>query len=337
MGLDVLAVSDIQVRGEKEEEVGEYKVYLSGIKAGIAQWGVGLYIGKEMEPSVVAVRRDRYLTNKEIEEIINSDAFYNGVSDDQNHIGITICSPEVDCLTNEEEGPDDVTGTVEDSAVPGSIELHYVASENNEETVCKTSLPSTSQVSRSKSKKRHLTDEKSNWKNTPPVYTKLSPTSEHDIGTKREELKEQLSSLTPKQMFEELMNGNIYKFIVKEIMRYAVNMKNMQDVILTVEEVKVFVGFLLFAGYHKLPAEKLYWSEDEDVCIPIINTAMSRNKYQKLKTLLHFQDNDLAIENKHDRGFKIRSLLKMINESFQKFGIFEENLSIDEMIVKYYG
>ncbi|XP_049780678.1 craniofacial development protein 2-like [Schistocerca cancellata] len=56
MGLDVLAVSDIRVRGEKEEEVGEYKVYLSGVKAGIAQWGVGLYIRKEMEPSVVAIR-----------------------------------------------------------------------------------------------------------------------------------------------------------------------------------------------------------------------------------------------------------------------------------------
>ncbi|XP_049790145.1 piggyBac transposable element-derived protein 3-like [Schistocerca nitens] len=27
----------------------------------------------------------------------------------------------------------------------------------------------------------------------------------------------------------------------------------------------------------------------------------------------------------------------MINESFQKLGIFEENLSSDEMIVKYYG
>ncbi|XP_049764500.1 neural-cadherin-like, partial [Schistocerca cancellata] len=56
MGLYVLAVSDIRVRGEKEEEVGEYKVYLSGVKAGIAQCGVGLYMRKEIEPSVVAIR-----------------------------------------------------------------------------------------------------------------------------------------------------------------------------------------------------------------------------------------------------------------------------------------
>ncbi|XP_049780667.1 uncharacterized protein LOC126180611 [Schistocerca cancellata] len=147
------------------------------------------------------------------------------------------------------------------SARPGRQCEH----QNKEETICKTSLPSTSQASRSKSKKRRLTDEKSNWKKTPPVYTKLSQTSEHDITTKREELKEQLSSLTPKEMFEELMNENIYEFIVKETVRYAVNMKNTQDFNLTVEEVKVFAGFLLFAGYHKLPAEKLYWSEDEEL------------------------------------------------------------------------
>ncbi|XP_049762413.1 piggyBac transposable element-derived protein 2-like [Schistocerca cancellata] len=244
----------------------------------------------------MAFRRDRYLTNEQIEEIIDSDAFYNAVSDDQDHIGITVCPPEADCMTDEEEGPDDVTGTVKVSDVPWAIELHYVASENNEETVCKTSLPSTSHVSRSKLKKRRITDEKRNWKKTPPVYTKLSQTSEHGISTKREEWKEQLSSLTPKEMFEELMNENIYEFIVKETVRYAVNMKNMQDFILTVEEVKVFVGFLLFDGYHKLPAEKLYWSEDEDVGILIIKTPMSRNNYQKLKTLLHFQDNDLANE-----------------------------------------
>ncbi|XP_049957747.1 uncharacterized protein LOC126474324 [Schistocerca serialis cubense] len=240
----------------------------------------------------MAFRRDRYLTNEEIADIINSDAFYKAVSDGQDHIDITVCPPEVDCMTDEEEGPDGVTGTVEVSDVPGAIELHYLASESNEETVCKTSLSSTSQVSRSKSKKRRLTDEKSNWKKTPPVYTKLSQTSEHDISTKREELKEQLSTLTLKEMFEELMNDNIYEFIVKETVRYAVNTKNMQDFILTVEEVKVFFAFLLFADYHKLPAEKLCWSEDEDVDIPIIKTAMSRNKYQKLKTLLHFQDND---------------------------------------------
>ena len=46
---------------------------------------------------------------------------------------------------------------------------------------------------------------------------------------------------------------------------------------------------------------------------------------------------DLANDNRHDRGFKMRPLISMINAYFQQFGIFCENLSIDEMIVKHYG
>ena len=56
MGLYVLAVSEVRVKGEKEDEVEEYKVYLSVVKSGRAQWGVGLYIRKAIEPSVVAIR-----------------------------------------------------------------------------------------------------------------------------------------------------------------------------------------------------------------------------------------------------------------------------------------
>jgi hypothetical protein len=49
---------------------------------------------------------------------------------------------------------------------------------------------------------------------------------------------------------------------------------------------------------------------------------MSRNKYKKLKGMIHFQDNDLVNENKHDQGLKIRPLMEIINVAFQQFGIF---------------
>jgi DNA excision repair protein ERCC-6 len=102
---------------------------------------------------------------------------------------------------------------------------------------------------------------------------------------------------------------------------------------LTADEVRVFVGFLLLTGYHKLPSERLYWSEDEDLGLKIVKKAISRNKCKKVKSMIHFQDN----ENKQDRGFKIRLLMEMINVAFQQSGIFEEFLSVDEMIVKDYG
>ena len=33
-----------------------------------------------------------------------------------------------------------------------------------------------------------------------------------------------------------------------------------------------------------------------------------------------------------DRGFKVRPLINMLNESFQKFGIFQEKLAVDERL-----
>lgn len=65
--------------------------------------------------------------------------------------------------------------------------------------------------------------------------------------------------------------------------------------------------------------------------------ATPENKYQALKGVIHFQNNDTVNENKSDKGFKVRHLIKMINTSFQQFGIFQEFLSVDETIVKYYG
>ena len=41
--------------------------------------------------------------------------------------------------------------------------------------------------------------------------------------------------------------------------------------------------------------------------------------------------------NVTNKMFKLRSLMKLLTESFQRWDIFHEALSIDEAIVKYYG
>jgi len=54
--LDILAISEIHMKGQKEETVGDYRVYLSGVSQGRAKWGVGIFIKKELEPLVMASR-----------------------------------------------------------------------------------------------------------------------------------------------------------------------------------------------------------------------------------------------------------------------------------------
>ena len=55
-----------------------------------------------------------------------------------------------------------------------------------------------------------------------------------------------------------------------ESVRYAMTCKNIMDMVLTFDELKAFMGILLFSSYHKLPSERLYWSNDEDLGVSII-------------------------------------------------------------------
>ena len=55
-----------------------------------------------------------------------------------------------------------------------------------------------------------------------------------------------------------------------------------------------------------------------------------------MKSMIHFCYNDYFESNKSDRAYKVRPLITAIQESFKKLEIFEKDLSIDEVTVKYY-
>uniref|UniRef100_A0A0L8IF49 PiggyBac transposable element-derived protein domain-containing protein n=1 Tax=Octopus bimaculoides TaxID=37653 RepID=A0A0L8IF49_OCTBM len=125
--------------------------------------------------------------------------------------------------------------------------------------------------------------------------------------------------------------------MVRESVRYATECKNRPTTIISSDDIKLFIGVLLISGYHKFPAETQYWSNDEDLDLQIVKNAMSRSRFQEMKSILHFCDINEAENNKNDRGFKVRKLIAAAQKSFMKFGIFEEHLAVDEMIVKCYG
>jgi hypothetical protein len=54
----------------------------------------------------------------------------------------------------------------------------------------------------------------------------------------------------------------------------------------------------------------------------VTQIVMPKYKYRQLMTRIHFKDNNLASESKHDHGFKIKPLTDMMNPAFQQFGIF---------------
>lgn len=71
--------------------------------------------------------------------------------------------------------------------------------------------------------------------------------------------------------------------------------------------------------------------------IKLVKDAMPRNRYQEIKSVFHLADNNEAMMNKGDKGFKVRPLMNKLNHNFEKWGILDKCLSIDDMIVRYYG
>jgi hypothetical protein len=115
-------------------------------------------------------------------------------------------------------------------------------------------------------------------------------------------LTERLNFLSPKEVFEQVEDDSVYEYTVKQTTRYAANVRNEDDFLLTADKL-VVAGFLLLTVYHKLHSERLYWSENEDFGLETARKATQGNKYKKLKSTIHFQNNDLANKT-YDRGSK---------------------------------
>ena len=92
---------------------------------------------------------------------------------------------------------------------------------------------------------------------------------------------------------------------------------------------------LLLIRYHSLPQEKMYWSLDKDISVPIVWESMSCLQYRNMKQNLHLADNS-QIDNTN-KLYNERPYLNLLNTKLQQFGIFLPDLSIDEQMIPYRG
>lgn len=288
------------------------------------------FITSSLRQAAIAMRREKAITVKEALEMLERDDFSDS---DTELVDIVALPPPVDDLTDEEEEFDDITTRdAADLDVPGFVEAHIRTKEASP-----APEPSTSGVSEpGSSKKRKVSTSQPKWRKKRPEYTKLA---EQTAGASQrlQTLKKKLEDTSPVKVFEEMFSETMYDHIIRETLRYAAATKNDPLFSMTTGELKTFIGILLLSGYHQLPSERHYWSSEDDLGVESIRRAMSRSRYLKIKAYLHFQDNEKNSMNQDDRGFKIRPLMDMLNESFRKFGVFREELSVDEMLVRYFG
>ena len=120
-----------------------------------------------------------------------------------------------------------------------------------------------------------------------------------------------LALLRPGALLFLLFNKEIYSLIACETERYA-SQRN-EVIHLTSQEIEAFVGILLLTGYNRRPRQRLYWSKDGNISCPLISRSMSRKRFEDIKKLIHFADNNNLPAG--EKLAKIRPLQDRVNAS----------------------
>ena len=67
---------------------------------------------------------------------------------------------------------------------------------------------------------------------------------------------ESFQGKTTLKIFEQLLS-DVLKFMLQQTLTYA-SRKNDLQFTLELNKIKIFIGILLFSGYHKLPQQNMY-------------------------------------------------------------------------------
>lgn len=255
------------------------------------------------------------LVHKKCYTIQEAAALIESLSDDED-AEVVILPPENSDVTDEEV--DDMEAN-DMQDVAGDLEIHAPDTASIETETLSTK--------RRKFKRRE-------WKKD--AMKAIRPIGD-DVSAQLPNVKDEfplLKNMEPIDLFHLFFDDSIIHLITIETIRYA-SQKGDHTFTITESEMKAFLGIILLSGYHTLPREKLYWGTDEDVGVPLVQSKMSRNRFQTIKRFLHLADN-LNLD-KNDRLGKIRSYLTLCKATLCQFGVFMKHLSIDEQMVPYFG
>lgn len=251
------------------------------------------------------------------------DEVYN--NSDIVNADIVMIPPSVDYVTDEEDLDEENIRSVElPIDVPGEVEIFG----NARAVTFEEDFDSDDEIPLSELKKSI----------TPPLWTKSISTTEFPqtdnyLG-KIQNCASDLSGYNEVEVFEKLFDVEVRQLIVSQTMLYA-GQKNQHNFSFNEEDLKVFIGILLFSGYHSEAREFMYWKMSADTHVPIVANSMSRNRFQEIKRYIHFADNNNLDLN--DKMAKLRPLSNLLCQKFQKWGYMHKHLSIDESMVKYFG
>lgn len=153
-------------------------------------------------------------------------------------------------------------------------------------------------------------------------------------------LKVQTNKNRPLEFFQNLFPLELQERIVINTNLYAKqqNSKNYKDI--TSKELCAFLGMTIMMGLCPLSNIELYWSTDDFYKHKEISQIMTCKRYKKILENLHVCNNDDAIPRHlpgHDKLFKVREMMNILNHTFTENASQSQRQSIDESMIKFKG
>ncbi|XP_065363610.1 piggyBac transposable element-derived protein 2-like [Calliphora vicina] len=242
---------------------------------------------------------------------------------DHEHFDIAIIPPDPDYNTDEEEGnADDILFDRMPNDIPGEVEVFFGS--DSEDDIPLEQLRQTMMSSKSNK--------------IVPKWTRRPCDMEmHRTNTFSENELNMIAKLDGKssvEVFEVLFDEKVVNLIVEQTCIYA-SQANEHNFFFNADDLKVFIGILLYSGYHSMPREDMYWQLCEDTHTPLVSQNMSRNRFREIKRFIHLSDNTKL--DATDKMAKVRPLSKLLSKNFCQYGYMHEKLSVDESMVRYFG
>lgn len=142
--------------------------------------------------------------------------------------------------------------------------------------------------------------------------------------------------MTPLSYFKLFVEDDIINNIVYQSNLYSVQ-KSGTSIDTSYAEICKYLGINILSGIIRMPSYRMYWANETR--IPVIADSMSRNRFEKLRTMIHFNDNSTMHSRDHpdyDKLFKVRPFVDAIQKNFVKTANEEYN-SIDEIMIPFKG
>ena len=152
------------------------------------------------------------------------------------------------------------------------------------------------------------------------------------------------NDINPQQIYERLVDQDVISLIVRETNLYAQQCTSSRTTRSSSpavwkptndEEIKKFLGLIIWMGLVKKGKIANYWSTNPLYKNEVAPSIMSRNRFQELLRYIHFADN--VTIDPTDRRAKILALVDLLQSKFQKLYTPEESIVIDESLVPWRG